>query len=405
MNKKQQAFALVFSCVVSTAIGAADKPPTLYWMSVTTGMGGGLGGMGAPAMPNMSEMIMGGLLGGSADSGQPGAGSSQRSILLQLSAPNINNDPKADHLIPPGQKMGESLPLLTPKPGKQYKSADEQQEPEKPKGRMQIYWGCGDKIRVGQPKTIDFATASMDDYRRFFRTIGVNHPRGPRPANGWTYAQWPNEQDHQAVPQGSALVGRHEIKANYAPAIHFDVPTQNDFMAPVNFTEFKGNLPDSVAFKWDAIANAVGYFAMAMGNKGADETIIWVSSETPHMGWSLMDFLPTPEVHRLIKSHVVMSPNTTTCQVPKGIFPGDGAFLQFIAYGPDLNVSHPPRPAKPPKGWQPEWVAKVRVKSTQSSILGESGQPKMGGEGAVENAPKREKAIDPVKALKGIFGF
>jgi len=400
MNKKQQVLALVLSSVVPTVL-AADKPPTLYWMSVSTGTG--TGGMGV-AMPSMSEMVMGGLFGGAVGGDRSGAPGAQRSILLQLSAPKTASDPKADHFIPPGQKMGDSLPLLTPKPGKHAKSSpDEQEEPEKPKGRMLIYWGCGDKIRPGQPKTIDFATASIDDYRRFFRSINVNHPRGPRPLNGWTYAQWPNEQDQQAVPKESSLLGRHEIKANYAPAIRFDVPSQNDYLAPVKFTEIKGNLPESVAFKWEAVPNAVGYFAMAMGGRGENESIIWVSSETPHMGWSLMDFVPTSEVRRLTKARVVMPPSTTACQVPKGIFPGDGAFLQFIAYGPDLDVSHPPRPAKPPKGWQPEWVAKVRLKSTQSTLLGESGQTGAASQSEAEEKP--EKAVDPVKTLKGLFGF
>lgn len=399
MNQKQQALALVLSCVLPGLAWAADKPPALYWMSVSTGTGGGMGA----AMPSMSEMVMGGLLGGAIGGDKAGAAGAQRSILLQLSAPKTLADPKADHFIPPGQKMGESLPLLTPKPGKHSKSSvDEQEEPEKPKGRMLIYWGCGDKIRAGQPKTIDFATASVDDYRRFFRSINVNHPRGPRPINGWTYAQWPNEQDQQAVPQDSSLLGRHEIKANYAPAIRFEVPSQNDFMAPVKFTDIKGNLPESVSFKWEAVPNAVGYFAMAMGGRGENESIIWVSSEKPHMGWSLMDFVPTSEVRRLTKERVVMPPSTTTCQVPKGIFPGDGAFLQFIAYGPDLDVAHPPRPAKPPKGWQPEWVAKVRLKSTQSTLLGESAG---GADSRSETEPQKEKAVDPVKALKGLFGF
>lgn len=402
MNQKQQALILMFSCVSASAALAADKAPALYWMSVSTGAGGGIGA----AMPSMSEMVMGGLFGGSVGGARGGAASSPHSILLQLIAPNTPTDPKADHFVPPGQKMGESLPLLTPKPGKHSKtSVEDREEPEKPKGRMLIYWGCGDKIRPGQPKSIDFAKASVDDYRRFFRSISVSHPRGPRPINGWTYAQWPNEQDHQAVPQGSSLLGRHEIKANYAPPIRFDVPSQNDFMAAVKFTDIKGNLPESVSFKWDSIPNAVGYFAMAMGGRGEDESIIWVSSETPHMGWSLMDFVPTSEVRRLTKERVVMPPSTTTCQVPKGIFPGDGAFLQFIAYGPDLDLPYPPRPAKPPKGWQPEWVAKVRLKSTQSTLLGESGQASANSDSRGEAEAQQEKAVDPVKTLKGLFGF
>ena len=39
----------------------------------------------------------------------------QRELKLQLESPRVPTDaPKADHKIPPEQKMGASLPLVTP---------------------------------------------------------------------------------------------------------------------------------------------------------------------------------------------------------------------------------------------------------------------------------------------------
>src|SRR3712207_8696363 len=49
----------------------------------------------------------------------------------------------------------------------------------------------------------------------------------------------------------------------------------------------------------------------------------------------------------LIKERIVMNPQTTECAVPAGIFKGEGAMLNFIAYGDELNVVPPPRPKDP----------------------------------------------------------
>jgi hypothetical protein len=410
------ALALVLLLGTTQAAQAGDKPPAVYWMSVSTEVGGATGatggaGAGGPGMPSMGEMLMGGLTGsmGSTQTGAPGSGGAHRSLLLQLSAPGTVSDPKADEFIPPGQKMGESLPLITPAPGKlsKYETSEEEPEPEKPKGRISIYWGCSDKVRPGQPKVLDMASATPQDFARFFRSVGIHRPRGPHMMSGRTYARWPNDKDNQAVPQDSSLLGSHSVKANYAPEIRFDIPRQNDFMEPVVFSEIKDDLAEPISVHWKPVSNAVGYFAMAMGGKGENDTVIWVSSETPHMGWDLMDFVPTGEVRRLTKARVIMPPSTTTCQIPKGIFKeAEGGMLQFIAYGPDLDVSYPPRPKNAPIGWNPDWVAKVRLKSTNMALLGQA----MHGDGQTgteqESQPEKKDSMEnPIKSLKGIFGF
>ena len=53
--------------------------------------------------------------------------------------------PSANHLIPPGLQMGPSLPLVTPPRAKPVKETYGMPPGyEKPKGRMLIYWGCGE---------------------------------------------------------------------------------------------------------------------------------------------------------------------------------------------------------------------------------------------------------------------
>lgn len=411
-------FALAGSLMLGalSSVQAADKPPAAYWMSVATEVGGAFG-MGGAAMPSVGEMVSEGLLGG-IFGGKPSAGETggaRRSILLQLSGAETPSDPKADHFIPPGQNMGDSLPLISPHTGKlsRHEAPDEAQEPEKPKGRILMYWGCGDKVRSGQPKVLDMASASPQQYAAFFKAYAVGGQRGPRPANGWTYARWPNEKDSQPVPKDSSLIGPHTIKANYAPEIRFDIPRQQDFLDPVVFTEMSSDLAEAVSFRWKSIPNASGYFTMAMGGRSDNEMVIWVSSEAPHMGWSLMDYVPTGEVRKLIKERVIMPPSNTECKIPKGVFKDAGAMLQFIAYGQDLDLSHPARPKNPPKGWMPDWNAKVRLKSTTMTMLGQNEREKAAagaGEGRDDTAqPRKKDSTDmlekPLKSIKGIFGL
>ncbi|MDO8890516.1 MAG: hypothetical protein Q7V00_01585 [Sulfurimicrobium sp.] len=420
MTKTKFAFAASLMCGAITSVQAADKPPAVYWMSVSTEVGGAFG-MGGMAMPSVGEMVteglLGGIFGGSSKSSPSDAGGARRSVLLQLSGAETPPDPKADHFIPPGQNMGESLPLISPRAGKlsRHEAPDEAQEPEKPKGKILMYWGCGDKIRASQPKVLDMATATPQQYAAFFKAFNVSAPRGPRPANGWTYARWPNEKDSQSVPKDSSLVGPQTIKANYAPEIRFDIPRQQDFLDPVVFTEMGSDLTKAVPFHWKPIPNATGYFSMAMGGQGDNEMVIWVSSEASHMGWSLMDYVPTGEVRKLIKERVIMPPSNTECKIPQGVFKDAGAMLQFIAYGQDLDLSHPARPKNPPKGWMPDWNTKVRLKSTTMTMLGQDPREKAaagagasGGRDYTSQPRKKggsEVLENPLKSIKGIFGL
>jgi len=92
--------------------------------------------------------------------------------------------------------------------------------------------------------------------------------------------------------------------------------------------------------------------------------------------------------------------------------------LRMIAYGSELNLAHPPRPTDPAASWEPEWAAKIRVKSVLNAMLGmeqtmgqapserdNGSQPgrenedKSGSEGAPDGIDQG------INKLKGIFGL
>jgi hypothetical protein len=84
-----------------------------------------------------------------------------------------------------------------------------------------------------------------------------------------------------------------------------------------------------------------------------------------------MDYLAPAKVKQLIGEKVVLMPNVERCAMPAGIFgDAEGAMVRMIAYGPELNLAHPPRPANAKAPWEPEWAVRVRVKSTGMTMLG-----------------------------------
>jgi hypothetical protein len=84
----------------------------------------------------------------------------------------------------------------------------------------------------------------------------------------------------------------------------------------------------------------------------------------------------------------VLAPDRTECTLPAEVVKSMPAgLLSFTAYGDELNVSHPPRPADPKVPWDIQWSVKLRLKSTTSQMLGESMTGLMGGAGGGGRAP------------------
>jgi hypothetical protein len=134
--------------------------------------------------------------------------------------------------------------------------------------------------------------------------------------------------------------------------------------------------------------------------------VLWTSSELPDMGMGLIDYQTNAAVDRWLKEKVLLAPTTTECTVPKGVFSGQGAMLRAIAYGHELNLAHPPRPTDPKVAWEPQWAAKVRVKSVASAMLGMPSMDDTRRAGSETKQPdeKKEKKPSALDLLRGVIG-
>ena len=198
---------------------------------------------------------------------------------------------------------------------------------------------------------------------------------------------------------------------------------KQDFLAPVEVAA-KGAMPGPFALAWKAVPHAQGYFLQAMGHReSTGEMIIWSSSEVQDTGWGLLTYLPNDFLRRMIGEKVVLPPSVTACAIPKGVFEGvEGAMLQLIAYGEELNLVHPPRPADPKAVWEQIWTARVRVKSVGMLPLGMGDADEAAGarsRGRAQGAPNApppqtqaprapnpaDDAADAVNKLKGLLKF
>jgi len=392
----------------SLAVAAEKKPPiTQYWMNVST-QNMSIPGMSSEEMSGLEGRMMGRMAGMGP----------KRNLLLQLSSPKaIPADPEATHDIPPGQKMGSTLPLIIPERDKRVRSDEEEEKYEKPKMRMLMYWGCSETVRPGQPKILDTEKMSMIDFGKAMsgRRGSAQYP--PSQRSGWAYAEWPNKENRKEVPKGSSLEGEHFVHGNYSPDIKFSIDEMHDFMAPVEFSSVKGGLADSIKFQWKKIPTALGYFAMAMAsNEKTGEMIIWSSSEPQDPGYGLMNYLSPADVNRFIKEKVVMGPEVSNCSIPQGIFKeAKGAALQFIGYGDELNIAWPPKPKDSKKPHDYIWAMKLRNKSTGMLPLGQEDnreERRTRGrqtEQDEKSADTEKRDEEPQKKkgglIRGIFGF
>jgi hypothetical protein len=421
---------LSLACATLTLCGTAlaqtqtqvVKPPVAqYWMDVATmsmaGMdemptlGGGLGAMmGVPGMGGASFGATRGMMPG-------------RWLDLAVVTQRKPAGTDTTQAIPQGQNMGPSLNLLPVKaepktPGERpHESMDEM--PQRPKGRMLFYWGCSETVRPGQPRVLDFATTAMEDYGKFMMGRAVRDT-GAKAEPG--HSIWPNEKNRQSVPKDASLVGQHALNGEGLPAsLKFAIGEQQDFMPKLSLSGTGGGASASVII-WPSLPTARAYFLTAMsGSEG--EMVIWSSSDVPEPGWGLMDYASNANVDKWLKEKVLLPTTQTQCAIPAGIFAkAQGAMLRGIAYGQELNLAYPPRPADKRIAWEPEWAARVRVKSVAMLPLGEDG-----GQGNRNRRPAKPGADNPTqdnqeparadeeksklpglpdvgKALKGLFG-
>ncbi len=346
-------------------------PKTVYWMSAATQSGFGMGGK-APSSGEMMKMMMGG-------------GSSGPMKLLNLDLGSKlppSGPPAAQHGIPQTMNMGSSLALKTPKPpvstpGKPS-TPTEPEDFQRPKGKLLLFWGCGETARPGQPVVIDFgkmAEGQIPPNLFSGERVRIVHP--PSQSTWPTYGYWPNDDrgSKQSVPSGASLIGAHKVTSNYTPDINFTL--SQDWMAGLDMKQTK--LPSgALNLSWNAIPTATAGFAQLIGAGGgggdkADGTTIvfWSSSDVQTFISGLSDYIAPAEAARLVGKKQLMPPTQTSCAVPKeAMAAAPTGLISLVAHGPEENFVYPPRPSDPHTPWVQDWTVKARFVARTGGIAG-----------------------------------
>lgn len=373
-------------------------PKASYWVSATTGSGlmgfAGPQGGGQPSMMDGMRMARQMMEGGGV--------SRQLELDLGSTLAPTGGAAKAEHTPTAALGVRGSLPLHTPTPTAATPGQTRPGEPERPRGRLLIYWGCGERARAGQPVIIDFARVAQGEWPTGLSSVTVNAPNPPSQRSHRTYGDWPNQlrpNGSVALPSTASLLGEHVVRSNYAPEIRFNA-TQ-DFMAPITFTTNAKTASGAVNFAWSPVPAATGYAGWTFGAKG-DDIVFWSTSESKAFG-VFQDYIPPAEVARLVRERAVLAPTTTQCTVPKDVMDAMGAngapdqrsgggMLFFTAYGPEQNIIHPERPADVRTPWNQEYFVKIRHRSQTLQMLGQSmGDMTAGAAGASPQMTAEER--------------
>ncbi|MBS0332038.1 MAG: hypothetical protein JSS35_04675, partial [Proteobacteria bacterium] len=364
-------------------------PVAVYWMSAATQSGFGMPGMGGgggrPSAMDIMRMATG------------GGGGANHSLMLELgSSQRPQGEPQADHFPPTGLGLGSSVPLVSPEKATPVREEPDRpeipHEYQRPKGKMLIFWGCGEHAKPGQPVVIDFSQITPEKISAGQMPAGfevfehmITSRMQPPSARFPTYGDWPNSKSRVAVTGQSSLVGEHTIKGDYNPELKFSLNQNQDFLGPLNLTT-NAKLPSgAVQLGWNTVPGAEAYVASFIGaspgGRGDDGTtmVMWISSETEAIGFAVPEYISNPEIARLVKTKTLMGPEATACQVPKeAVDAGRQGLVQMVAYGHEANFAYPERPKDPKIPWNIAWEVKVRYRSATGGLLG---QPMPGGMG------------------------
>jgi len=377
-------------------------PVAVYWMSTSTSTGLNLtGGGGRPSMSSLMGMMTGG-------------GNATRTLRLQLgsSQPAVG-EASADHLPSDALGVGKDLPLYYKRPETQKTvaspTAERPHDYEPPKGKVLIFWGCGEHAGPNQPLVIDLSTLTQPDARmaqmmKLMTPIALDSARPPSP-DAWTsYGEWPNSKSSKSLSGDSSLLGAHTIKGNYSPEIDLSLVQAQDFMDPITLT---GNAKDSagaVTLTWQPINRARGIIATAMGGNRDNTVVMWTSSQiqTSFMGMA-PEYLTPNDIDRLLDRKALLPGSSTSCTVPAEVSGAiEGGMFNLTAYGEDSNMSYPPRPTDPKLAWNIQWETKIRYRTATGGILG---QP-MPGSGAQSGGTSESvNGSAPDKKKKKGFGI
>src|SRR5688500_2720709 len=241
--------------VIALATAAASQPrqagggTATYWMSAETLSG--MAAMSQGGRPDVAAMMSGRVP------------SQVRNLILQLGSPRRPaGPPAADHLPPATLGAGAALPLVTP----QNAAAPAPARPpvmgqgDGLRGRLLIYWGCGERARPGQPFEIDLARLSQGQVPPALAASSYRPMTPPSASGSATYGEWPNARSRNTIPAEGSLVGDHAVRGNYSPEIRFTLAPGQDFLPPVVLTSNSRAPSGAVPLAWQPIAPARAWF-------------------------------------------------------------------------------------------------------------------------------------------------
>jgi hypothetical protein len=390
----------------------ARPPKAQLWMDVSTGSMAGMPEMELPA--GMGGALAGMMGGGGGGGGARGGASTTYGLARGMSVMpprvldiafynSLKPGAEASQAIPAGMRMGDSLPLLPQRreaaPAREAEPGEAPSDVQRPKGRILIYWGCGETVRAGQPRVIDLARGTPRDFSAAF---AGRHAADRGARVGANHVLYPNERNSVTLARDSSLVGEHQVRGEGVPSsMKFTLGDAQNVMPAIQL-QTRGTVQDSMNVSWAPVANARGYYLHAMTGNGND-MVMWSSAETPDTGMGLFDYLPNGTIEQWTRERVLLKPDVSSCAIPKGIFApaagGGGArgeatpMLRMMAYGGESNFAYPPRPTDPKVVWEPEWAVRVRVKSHTMAMLGQDQ-----GDGSAARQPSRRRAEQPSRA-------
>jgi len=357
----------------------APPPIASYWMDVATqsGMGAGMAGGARPSMAQIMAMMNG------------GGGEAIHTLDLRLASKDKPPAaPGAEHLVPPGLQMGPSLPLLTPVSDEA--PAEHSALPsqfQRPKGRMLVYWGCGEHVSAGQPTVIDFSKIAPGQVPPGMAAMANMAHMQVAPTSAPGFGRWPNERDRRPVPAGGSLIGAHKVQANYAPPISFNLGVGQDFMPALGLRDAGPLASGASRLAWQPASGATGYALAMFGSNGSGDVILWSSAGSAQM--PALDFLAPGEVKRLVAAGSVLAPSASECVLPAEVAAASPTgMVMMIGYGPEADFADAPK--------APKWTTKVRYKTSASLMRG------IGGMGGYASDKGPEPPQQPPKKHRGI---
>ena len=366
--------------VTKPAPAKADKkqvvtgPVAVYWIDTTTSSGMTLSGVGAkPSMGQIMNMMKGG-------------DNVSHSLTLKLaSSQAAPGEAAGDHLPPAALNGAKDLPLDWKQPKQVSYTPERDSSPsapdhyEAPKGKILIYWGCGEHAPKNQPVVIDLSkttdpAARMQMMKQMVpQTIALESVTPPSPSTWKSYGEWPNAKQNGSMnfDGNSSLVGAHAIKANYSPDIAFDLNQSQDFLAPIKVSGNSRDAEGAVPLAWSPIDRARGFVVTAVGG-GQDTVVMWTSAQTQTawMGFA-PQYLTARDLDTLVAQKTVLPGTATGCTVPAEVMSSaQGLMYGITAYGGDTTLSYPPRPSDPNVAWNIQWETKIRYRSATGGMLG-----------------------------------